>query len=204
MSNSLWPHGLQPPTLFYPWRFSRQEYWSGLPCPPPGDLLNPGAELRSPTWQGGSLPTEPPGSPRRLDWITYLFSRGSSPPRDRTHTSCIGRWILCHWATWEIPDFTMHVCLLSGFSHIRFCASLWTVACQAPLSMGFSRQEYWSGLPCPPPGDLPNSGIKPASLMSPALVGGLFTTSTTGKTHFCLFHHWNSKHKRIFHVSFTS
>ena len=42
--------------------------------------------------------------------------------------------------------------------------------------MGFSRQEYWSGLPCPPPGDLPNPGIKPASLMSPALAGGLFTT----------------------------
>ena len=42
----------------------------------------------------------------------------------------------------------------------------WTVACQAPLSMGFSRQEYWSGLPCPPPGDLPNPGTEPRSLMS--------------------------------------
>ena len=47
----------------------------------------------------------------------------------------------------------------------------------APLSMGFSRQEYWSGLPCPPPGDLPNPGIKPASFMSPALSYGFFTTS---------------------------
>ena len=45
--------------------------------------------------------------------------------------------------------------------------TLWTVACQAPLTMGFSRQEYWSGLPCPLPGDLPDPGIKPASLMSP-------------------------------------
>ena len=44
--------------------------------------------------------------------------------------------------------------------------------------MGFSRQEYWSGLPCPPPGDLPAPGIEPASLMSPALTGGFFTTST--------------------------
>ena len=44
-----------------------------------------------------------------------------------------------------------------------------TVACQAPLSMGFSRQEYWSGLPCPPPGDLPDPGIEPMSLVSPAL-----------------------------------
>ena len=46
---------------------------------------------------------------------------------------------------------------------------LWTVACQAPLSMGFSRHEYWSGLPCPPPGDLPYSAVKPKSPVSPAL-----------------------------------
>ena len=45
--------------------------------------------------------------------------------------------------------------------------------------MGFSRQEYWSGLPCPPPADLPDPGIEPVSLMSPALAGGFFTTSTT-------------------------
>ena len=50
---------------------------------------------------------------------------------------------------------------------------------QAPLSMGFSRQEYWSRLPFPPPGDLPNLGIEPASLMSPALVNRFFTTSAT-------------------------
>ena len=55
----------------------------------------------------------------------------------------------------------------------------WNVACQAPLSMGFFRQEYWSGLPGAPPGDLPNSGIEPASLMSPALAGTFFTISTT-------------------------
>ncbi|ELR53965.1 hypothetical protein M91_16140, partial [Bos mutus] len=50
---------------------------------------------------------------------------------------------------------------------------------QALLSMGFSRQEYWSGLPFPPPGDLPDLGIEPMSLISPALAGGFFTTSTT-------------------------
>ena len=60
----------------------------------------------------------------------------------------------------------VHACMLSCFSGFRFCATPWTVARQAPLSMGFSRQEYWSGLPCPPPGDLPNPGIK---LSSPAL-----------------------------------
>ena len=57
----------------------------------------------------------------------------------------------------------------------------WTVACQAPLSMGFSRQEYWSGLPFPPPDDVPDSGIEPTSPVSPALAGGFFTTVTLGK-----------------------
>ena len=56
---------------------------------------------------------------------------------------------------------------------------LWTAARQAPLSMGFSRQRHWSGLPCPPPGDLPHPGIKLMSLMSPALVGRFFTTRAT-------------------------
>ena len=54
-------------------------------------------------------------------------------------------------------------------------------SCQAPLSMGFSRQEYWSGLPCPPPGDLPDPGIEPASLASPALKSGSLPTEPPGK-----------------------
>ena len=62
--------------------------------------------------------------------------------------------------------------------------TLWTVACPAPLSMGLPRQEHWSGLPCPPPGDLPNPGIEPASLRSPALAGGFFNTSAAC-TGFC-------------------
>ena len=57
----------------------------------------------------------------------------------------------------------------------------WTVARQAPLSMGFHRPEYWSGLLCPPPGDLPDPGIEPMSLMSPALAGGFFTTGAPWK-----------------------
>ena len=60
--------------------------------------------------------------------------------------------------------------------HIRPFATLWIVACQAPLSMEFLRQEYWSGLPFPTPGDLPDPGIKPASFMSPALAGEFFNT----------------------------
>ena len=69
------------------------------------------------------------------------------------------------------------VCVLSHFSRVRFSETLWTTACQASLSMGFSRQEYCSGLPCLPPSDLPNPGTEPTSLMSSALVGGFFTTS---------------------------
>ena len=73
----------------------------------------------------------------------------------------------------------MPVCILSHFSHVWLSATPWTVARQAPLFMGFPRQEYWSWLPCPPLGDLPNWGIKPKSLMSPALAGEFFTTSAT-------------------------
>ena len=62
----------------------------------------------------------------------------------------------------------LYICVLSCLSHVQLFVTLWTVVCQAPLSMGFSRQEYWSGLPCPPPGDLPDPGIEPMSLMSPA------------------------------------
>ena len=71
------------------------------------------------------------------------------------------------------------VCALSCFSPVWLFVILWTVAQQALLSMGFSRQKSWSGLPCPPPGDFPDPGIKPISLVSPALAGGFFTTSTT-------------------------
>ena len=61
---------------------------------------------------------------------------------------------------------------------VRLFVTLWTIAHQAPLSMGFSRQEYWSGLPCLPPGNLPDPGVESESLMSPALTGRFFTTST--------------------------
>ena len=73
------------------------------------------------------------------------------------------------------------VCVLSLFSHAQLFETQWTVACQAPLSMGFSRQEYWSGLPCPSSGDLPYPGIETMSPVSPALAGGFFTTEPPGK-----------------------
>ena len=75
-------------------------------------------------------------------------------------------------------------CVLSHFSHARLFATLWTVACQASLCMGFSRQEYWNWLPFPSPGDLPNPRIKPTSLMSPALADRFLTTSATWEAYF--------------------
>ena len=62
---------------------------------------------------------------------------------------------------------TICCAVLSRFSPIQLFASPWSTAHQAPLSMGFSRQEYWSGLPCPPPGDLPEPGVEPTSPESP-------------------------------------
>ena len=64
---------------------------------------------------------------------------------------------------------------------VQLFATPRTVSRQAPLFMGFCRQEYWSGLPFPTPGDLPDPGIQPASLVSPALAGGFFTTAPPGK-----------------------
>ena len=69
--------------------------------------------------------------------------------------------------------------MLSRLSRVLLYAILWTVAHQALLSMEFSGQEYWGGLPCPSLGGLSNPGIKPASLASPALAGRFFTTSAT-------------------------
>ena len=66
-------------------------------------------------------------------------------------------------------------------SHVQLYATPWTIGCQAPLSMEFSRQEYWSGLPFPTPGDFSNPVIKPTSLVSPVLAAGLFTTALPGK-----------------------
>ena len=80
--------------------------------------------------------------------------------------------------------------MLSHFSYVQFFATLWTATCQASLSMGLSRQEYWSGFPCPPLGDLPHPGIELVSLTSPALAGGFFTTNTTWETQYLREDRW--------------
>ena len=86
------------------------------------------------------------------------------------------------WHRFSLGSYhSLHTCMLSCFSHVWFFATLWTVAHQAPLSMGVSKQEYWSGLPFPLPGDLPSPGTELASRMSPALTGRFFTTEPPGK-----------------------
>ena len=106
--------------------------------------------------------TKRPGS----GW-SQVDHRGSGRPRCRTQH--------------QAPVLTRHLkgCMLSHFSRVRFCVTPRTVTLQDPLSMGFSRQECWSGLPCPPPGGLPHPGIEPTPLKSPELAGRVLTASTT-------------------------
>ena len=141
------------PTLATPWtvachaplsmEVSRQEYWSGLPIRSPGDLPNPGIKLWSPELQADSLLSEPPGkSPLSLQ-LTFLK------------------------AVYSHSAYLAYMQSGGGGGLVaKSCPTLatpWTVACQAPLSMRFSRQEYWSGLPIRSPGDLPNPAIEPRS-----------------------------------------
>ena len=72
------------------------------------------------------------------------------------------------------------MCVLSHFNHVQLFVTPWTVACQVPLSIELSRQEYWSRLPFPTPGDLPEPGTKPTSLASLALTGRFFSTVPLG------------------------
>ena len=86
------------------------------------------------------------------------------------------------------PRTIEHACVCA--KSLQLCPTLCdSVDCshQSPLSMGFCRQEYWNRLPCPPPGDLPNLGIEPMSLMSPALASGFFTTSTMWEAHLLTY-----------------
>ena len=83
---------------------------------------------------------------------------------------------------WHLPHKSLIfecACMLSRSSHVQLFATLWPVACQAPMSMEFSKQEYWSELPCLSPGDLPDPGIESASLTFPALAGRFSTASAT-------------------------
>ena len=88
---------------------------------------------------------------------------------------------LPHWK--PMPGHLRCDLVLSRSSHVRLSATPWTVTRQVPLSMGFFRQENWSGFLCPPSGDLSDPGVEPVSLMSPALAGRFFTSGATWETH---------------------
>ena len=101
------------------------------------------------------------------------------------YQSCISCSSICHLCYLCIHlHVYVYLCLRAPFfSCVQLPVTPWAAAHQAPLSMGLSRQEDWSGLPCPPPGDLPNPGIKPAPLTSPALAGVFCTTRSTWEAH---------------------
>ena len=111
-----------------------------------------------------------------IGWVAYLWN----PYVEilTSGTSVCG----CIWSQ-GLKRYVCSMDMLSSFSHVRLFVMLWTVAHQAPLSVGFSRQEYWSGLPGPLPGHLPDPGIEPSTLTSPTLAGGFFTTSATWEAH---------------------
>ena len=117
---------------------------------------------------------------RLLHWQTYSLplSHEGSPVVNIAKCKCI------FFSSQSVHAMTLLViylciCAKSLQLYLTLCNPKGTVACQAPLSMGFSRQEYWSGLPHLPPGDLPDPGIKPMSLMSPTLAGRFFTANAT-------------------------
>ena len=114
------------------------------------------------------------------EWVAISFNRAFSHPGIEPESPAWQVDFFFFFFTTELPGKSiMIICVLSHFSRVRLCVTLWTVACQASPSMGFSKQEYWSGLPCPFPGDFPDLGSNPGSLTSLALTGSFFTTSTT-------------------------
>ena len=150
--------------------------------------------------QPSTLPwPDDPGSPGA--WILLLMNHQK-----------VNSLKLCHNAWHPSPHFiSSHghltiwnhknsACVLSSFSRVQLC-NYTDCSRQAPLSMGFSRQEYWSGLPCPPPGVLPDTGIRPMSLVSPALAGGFFTTSAIFKYSTIKYFERERSHSRNFYYS---
>ena len=124
---------------------------------------------------------------RILEWVAIHFSRGSAWPRNQTQVSWIAGEFFTVWTTMtpfcitgnEVPErsghtpkvtqwcyghYCVHIRVLSCFSRVQPIATIWTIVHQTPLSIGFSRQEYWSGLPFPPPGIFPTQGLNPCLL----------------------------------------
>ena len=125
-----------------------------------------------------------------------LFPPTEAP--ERRMFCCPGTLEMCHFnQPVSINSELFYCCKTSHLNCVGLFATLWTIAHQTALSMGFSRQEYWKGLPCPPPGHLPDPGIEPASLKAAALAGGFFTISAhlgSPNGHYKYY----SKHSNIF------
>ena len=142
--------------------FSRQEYWNGLPCPPPGDLPNPGVKSGSPTLLADSLPSEPPGKPKNTGVSNLTLLQGVFLTHKSNWDLLHCRWILYQLSYQGRPRAIMLLLLLlSHFSRVRLCATPWTVALQALLSMGFSRQDTGEGCHALLQGIFPTQGSNP-------------------------------------------
>ena len=112
-----------------------------------------------------------------MDYIVHAVTKSQTQLSDFHFTSLLPPYPN---PSFQQPEHPLHsMCVLSYFSRVRLFETQWIKACQAPPSKGFSRQECWSGLSCPSPRDYLDPGIKSASLLSPALADGLFTTSAT-------------------------
>ena len=104
MSNSLPSYGMQHTRLLYPWGFSMQEYWSGLPCLPPGDLPKLGIKPRSPTLQANSLPSEPPENPKNTGVGSLTLLQGIFPAQESNWGLLHCRQILYHLSYQRSPN----------------------------------------------------------------------------------------------------
>ena len=133
----------------------------------------------------------------RMDWWDLLTVQGTLKSLLQHHSS---KASILRRSAFFIVQFS-HPYITTGksinrFSCVQLC-NLMDCSHQAPLSMGFSRQEYWRGLPCPPPGELPDPGIKLTSLMSPVLAGGFFTISTPWEAHLLGEVKWSESHSVV-------
>ena len=146
--------------------FLRQEYWRELPFLSPEDLHDPGIKPGSPALQIDSLPTEPPWKPQ-----TTISPSNFTTGHILFVVIFMNRFMKHFVTFFKIPKLLISMLNFTVNFDYFLCHPVVSnslrphglVAYQAPLSMGFSRQEYWSGLPFPSPGDLPNPGIKPGS-----------------------------------------
>ena len=119
VSDSLRPHGLYQ--LLCSWGFSRQEYWSGLPCPPPGDLPNPGIEPRSPALQADSLLSEPPVKPKNTGMGSLFLLQGIFPTQESNGVSCIPSGFLTDSTRKAQLTFMKKVKMLVAQSCLTLC-----------------------------------------------------------------------------------